>query len=109
MWRRYNSFRWASASCSSWGACWLAVSAGSLRHGAAALRVLDSDFAADLHWCLIPRRPYSEELHATLRERFEADQRAAPRYRVLPTGIPQTQAMPPTTASLLFRERDYRR
>src|SRR6185436_4843003 len=34
-----------------------------------------------------------EDLHATLRDRFEADQRAAPAYRVLPPGVPQAPSM----------------
>jgi hypothetical protein len=43
-----------------------------------------------------------EDLHATLRSRFEADQRAAPDRRVLPRGIFETPPMPSAAAALHY-------
>src|SRR5262249_44385890 len=49
-----------------------------------------------------------EDLHATLRSRFEADQRAAPHRRILQRGIPQAPTLPSAASGLLFGERHHR-
>ena len=77
--------------------------------GSGRYRILTRRFATALHWVDIHRQFTSEDLHATLRDRFEADQRAAPDHRVLPRRVPQASSMSSAAAALLFRERHHRR
>src|SRR5262249_46668600 len=67
---------------------------------------LDSRFARRLHWTY-RSTVHLEDLHATLRSRFEADQRAAPHRRILQRRIPQAPTLPSTASGLLFGERHY--
>ena len=56
------------------------------------------------NWSLIL---ISEDLHATLRDRLEADQRAAPDHRVLPRGIRQAPSLSSAAATIFFGKRHY--
>src|SRR4029078_12182493 len=82
------------------------ASARYCRRGTAdSLQTLDSGFAGPLHW-IHQSTTQLEDLHATLRSRFEADQRAAPDRRVLPGRISQASTLSAAAAGLLFRERN---
>ena len=73
------------------------------------LQNLDTSFCGGTTLDSVTRQFTLEDLHATLRDRFEADQRAAPAHRVLPRRIRQTSPLSAAAAALLFRERHHRR
>ena len=72
-------------------------------------RILTLVFARHYTGSLASPTTHLEDLHATLRDRLEADQRAAPDHRVLPRRIRQASPMSSAAAALLFRERHHRR
>jgi cell division transport system permease protein len=50
---------------------------------------------------------HSRDLHATYRDRFKADQRAATDYRVLPTRVRPTSPLSPAAPTVFFRGRNH--